>query len=648
MAKFCLTRDQADKFIKGLRSGEIDAPKMADMTSEDRHAYIEKFVGKENATQVNSLFESKLLLKNQQRGMISWAKKVAGLTPEVKRDLITRIGKLDKVLNPEEEKSFLKDLASTKIGADVTPQEAKNIFDLSNKVKETKAHQQSDGTFKTNDQRMAYGRAKVALGNYVNELKGNNKITLKSVADIGGLTKSIRASMDNSAIFRQGWKTLMTHPGTWLKNAANSFVDIVKTVGDKPVLDEITADIISRPNYDLYTKAKLATATIEEAYPSSLPEKIPALGRLYKASEIAYTGFLHRMRADVFDKYIEVAKNSGVDLTDKELQSIGKLVNSLTGRGDLGKFEPGANLVNSVFFSPRSLKAEVDTFLQPLTGAGGSNFVRKQAAVNLVKVIAGTATVMAVANALKPGSVETDPRSSDFGKIKIGNTRFDITGGLDGIVTLAARLATMSSKSSTTGKVTQLNSGQFGSQTGTDVIVNFFENKLSPVLSVLKDITTGKDFNGNKITIPGELQNLFVPLSISNYQELKNDPHSANTILAMIADGLGISTNTYGQTVKQWSQSPTKEQSAFLRQVGNAKFNQANKDFNAQYDNWFSKTSQTTAYKNLSSNDKQTLLTTKKEDLQAKVFKSYGFTYKPVRQSKQQIQQHKATINKLL
>jgi len=84
-----------------------------------------------------------------------------------------------------------------------------------------------------------------------------------------------------------------------------------------------------------------------------------------------------------------------------------------------------------------------------------------------------------------------------------------------------------------------------------DVIYNFFENKLSPAVAVLKDILEGRDFQGNKPTPLNELINLTVPIIVTNYTELAKDPKSANIVIAMIADALGISTNTYGLEPKQ-------------------------------------------------------------------------------------------------
>ena len=62
---FCLTIDQENKLKEAFVSGKLDPFKLSEMTSEQRRSTIEKFIDAENAANVNSLFESKLLLKNQ-------------------------------------------------------------------------------------------------------------------------------------------------------------------------------------------------------------------------------------------------------------------------------------------------------------------------------------------------------------------------------------------------------------------------------------------------------------------------------------------------------------------------------------------------------------------------------------------------------
>jgi hypothetical protein len=80
MANFCLAPQLADQFKKDIVSGKINPEKLASMTSAERHAFFAESMGDTTATQVNTLFESKLLLKNKQAGMISWARKVMGET----------------------------------------------------------------------------------------------------------------------------------------------------------------------------------------------------------------------------------------------------------------------------------------------------------------------------------------------------------------------------------------------------------------------------------------------------------------------------------------------------------------------------------------------------------------------------------------
>lgn len=513
----------------------------------------------------------------------------------------------------------------------ITPEEADTITQMAQRVAEAK-----DAIVNGGD-RLAYGRARVAYDQFIQDLiaKANKKTVKESLKPgnvvnfIAGNSKAIKASLDNSAIFRQGWKTMMTNPVLWQRNARKSFADIVKTFGGKDTLREVAADIVSRPNADLYRKMKLDVFGItEEAFPTALPERIPLLGRAYKASEAAYTGFVQKQRADVADKVLETAQRAGVNLDDpKQLVSIGKMVNSLTGRGHLGKLEPSARVVNNVFFSPRNLKANIDTLTAHQFQKGVTPFVRKQAAKNLLRVVGGTAAILATAGALKPGSVEWDPRSSNFGKVKLGNTRFDVTGGMASILTLASRLVTQSSKSSTTNEVSKLNSGKYGGRTTWDVLLDFGEGKAAPATSVVIDLLKGETFSGDKPTVANEAKNLLQPLITSTWQNLRSDPKSANDLLSIIADGLGISANNYAAQ-KDWNRSTSKQLLEFKKSVGQDKFNEASTRYNQQYNDWYDRVQKSGQAKNLSQSDREKLINEKRKEITDQILQSYGFTYK--------------------
>lgn len=549
---FCLPRYAAETFKAKLKDGTINPEKLSDMTSAERRSFFEKHFGGENAKQVNALFESKLLLKNQQTGMINWAKQVVGLKPEVRRDIISRIEKLDRVLNPVEQRAFLEDLAAQKLGVGVTVQEAQKITQLSKNLQEAKARGVEGRS------NPAYGKARVELENYISDLKTTAKgfistlkeTPAKAALDVAGATKSLKATLDNSYIGRQGIKMMWSHPSIWFRNSRQSFSNIVRTFGGKAVMDEVKANIMSRPHYidGTYKKMGIKLDTIEEAFPSKLLEKTPILGRVFKAADVGFTSQAYLNRADYADFLLKTAQKNGVDITSKvQLEAMGKLVNSTTGRGHLGPLEPSADTLNVALFSGRFLKSNIDTLTMHMFDKGGTSFVRKQAAMNLMKIITGTAGVMVLSNALKPGSVETDPRSANFGKIRIGDTRFDISGGMAPIIILASRVIQNSSKSSTTGKVTELNSGKFGSQTTTGVVADFFMNKLSPLFILGTHLVNRRDREGKPITFLGEARNLTEPISFSTFRELQNNPKAADTFASMILDALGIGANTYSK-----------------------------------------------------------------------------------------------------
>lgn len=674
---FCLTTDIVKKFRRALKDGEIDPLKLAGMTSLERNAFLAKYVG-ENAKAVNALFESKLLLKNQKAGYISWAKKVVGMSPQAKTDMISRIERMQEILDPKESEKFLADLASTRLRLDVTQEEAKNIADFSKKVTDLKAKANEDGTFTNPADKATYGLTKVAMEKYIGNLKlATKRIFFKEqpvkkvlsiISELPGTLKSAVASMDNSFWGRQGIKTFWDPrlTPTWMRNFLKSWVDIGKqitakgkwyTSGDDGVMDMIKADIYSRPNAvnGKYAAGKYGLSVLsEEAYPSSFPEKIPLLGRLFKASEVAYNGGALRLRADLADRLIKIAEQQGVDTLDPEqAQGMGQLISSMTGRGGLGKAEMMAKEINTLFFSIKFLKSNFDTltahrFDQKVMA---SPVAKKEAAKNLMSIIATLGFVLTIAKQLNKDSVEEDPRSTNFGRIKVFGHWVDMTGGMAGLITLASRLVPTVHKGewglwtkSSTGNWTNLTSGKYGQQTGMDVFESFVEGKLSPVVGLLRDAWKGKNFQGQPVTLKNSLQNIITPISIQNFNQLKEDPNSSNLLGSMILDALGFSTSTY--TYKSdWSTNTSKEMLQFKKQVGD-KFNQANDDYNKTYNAWYTGVSQSEEFKKLSDDGKSSLITAAREKIKAQIFKDYHFMYKPEVKT-QEKKQEEAVIKKL-
>lgn len=572
MAGYCLPKEFTEKFIEALKGGKIVPEKLIAMSSAERRAFLEGIVGKDNAAPTNALLESKLLLKDQKRGMVSWAKKVGGISEPARRDLISRIEKMDKILDPVDARAFLEDLAAKKLGTEVTFTEAKEITRMSKELAEKRKAILEHEPLRS-DARIAYGVREVLLKEYVADLKGTSGVLGMPVREwikkpsawfdtLAGTTKSVVASLDNSFVGRQGIKLLYTHPTIWMRAFLKTWKDIGKELAGIDASLAVKADIASRPNalnrkyatgkYDLGIKS-------EEAFPTSVASKIPILGRLYKASEAAYNGAALRMRADYADYLIAKAEKFGVDTLDPaQAQGIGKLTNSMTGRGEVGLTEKQSRLVNVAMFSVKFLKSNIDTLTAHRLGFGvekgkARSFVRRESAKNLIKMVASMSVILTIAEQIWPGSVETDPRSADFGKIRIGDTRFDISGGMASLVVLASRLVpTVHNgklgfwyKSSTSGKYTDLLAGKYGQMNALDVLENFAEGKASPLAGALRDLWKGEHFGGEEVTAGSTLRNLTTPIAIQTFQDLKNNKDAAPILSSMILEALGISANTY-------------------------------------------------------------------------------------------------------
>lgn len=654
---FCLVPDQADAFIEAIKSGRIDPDALSKMTSEERNYHLGQFVGDNNAKAVNALFESKLLLKNQQRGMITWAKQVSGITPKVRRDLLAKIERMQPLLDPGEHQQFMRDLTSTRLGIDVTQDEARNIADLSKNLTEAESKAKPDHTFPTEDNRFAYGAAKVNLENYVNDLKLQSKKlkfvknpVLKTKDTIGatpGVLKSIVASLDDSFFGRQGIKTLLDLRTShiWVKNFAKSFVDIAKELGGKDAMNATKADLYSRPNAlnGKYRAGKYGLDVLsEEAYPSALPEKIPLLGRLFKASESAYNGGALRMRGDLADRYIKIAEKQGINTLDKtEAEGLGTLIGGITGRGNLGLTEKQAQGANALLFSIKFLKANFDTLTGHLLDSKATKFTKVEAAKNLASMVTSVAGILTVAHQLDPKSVDLDPRSPNFGKVKLSGHWTDITGGMGAMTTLAARLVPtqhngkwgLYSKSKT-GVYTNETNGGFGAQTALDTANNFWEGKLSPAAGIVRDLWTGKDYSGHKPTAANELGNVGVPISIQTFNQLK-DSNNADKLGSMIADGLGfsVSTNPVAPT-QTWNNSTSSALQSFKAKVGQQKFDEANKKYDAQLKESLDGLYANPDFVKESDTDKQRSITKRKAEAQKEVLQQYGFKYKAPKKKK--------------
>lgn len=389
-----------------------------------------------------------------------------------------------------------------------------------------------------------------------------NPSRLKDFAfEVGNIPRSIMASVDISGLLRQGIGAVTNHPIITGKNLGG----MMHALRSESFYHESMGAIAKRANAPLYHEGGLAVTDLEEiggreeAFASNLAEKLTGLGNRNRSpvrwSGRAYTYLLSRTRADIFDHYVAQYAKTGTNVHDPEfLKGLANMINSFTGRGySLGGLARGTSgkALNTVLFSPRLMASRFD-LLNPVYYAKMPKGMRLLA---LRHSLVTVGLIMSTLELARLGGLKVglDPRSADFAKIKVGNTRIDIAAGYQQVVRVLAQLISGKSVSSSSGQVVNLRSGKYGQKSATDVLTTFFEGKESPLASMVSDwaLRGGKNSIGQKMTLKSEAYGHLTPLLFQDARDIYKEKHGGLNGLAWAAGGyalgsLGVGMQTYG------------------------------------------------------------------------------------------------------
>ena len=384
------------------------------------------------------------------------------------------------------------------------------------------------------------------------------KITDK-VAEVANIPRALNSSIDLSASGRQGVFAVPSHPVA----AAKSFVKQFQAAFSEGGYDKVMEAIQQKPSYKIardvgvaFTDTKGIISGKEEAYMSNLAEKIPLLGKLVRASDRGYSGFLNNFRAELFDGFYKNAEKLGRGNDLKLLKNYAGLVNNMTGRGDLGAMNRYAPLLNGAFFSPRLMASRIQ-LMNPVYYARLDPVVRKEGMKSLVAFVGTGLSILGMAKAAGL-EVGTDPRSSDFGKIKLGNTRYDIWGGFSQYAVALSRVVLNESVSSTSGKVTKFGEG-YKPTNRREIVERFAESKLAPIPSFTNDALKGQDQLGQPFKLLPEDSSMeeiegsqvykrLTPFFVQDFMKVVREYGLPTGALMAVPAFFGIGGNTYGET----------------------------------------------------------------------------------------------------
>jgi 2'-5' RNA ligase len=183
-----------------------------------------------------------------------------------------------------------------------------------------------------------------------------------------------------------------------------------------------------RPLFDVWNKAGLFLPDLEDAS-LSFAEREEVLGSrvishvpLVRRSERAFNTFLNTLRASVADELYRTHPG----LSKDELKTIAEGLNIMSGSGSLGPLNKYAADAAQVIFAPRLLASRIQA---PFLLASKSPVMRREAARNLTSFVAANLGSLGLAK-MAGASVELDPRSTDFLRARFGDTRIDLSAGM--------------------------------------------------------------------------------------------------------------------------------------------------------------------------------------------------------------------------
>jgi hypothetical protein len=387
------------------------------------------------------------------------------------------------------------------------------------------------------------------------------------------LSRALMTSLDFSAVFRQGGAVAFAHPRmaaetskemySAMRREASAFDTAEKIRNDDMYQFAITAGLSITEEEGKITKQEEAfmgrwARTGIGAPGSSLNVFSQKLLTPIASSARGYMTFLNGIRFKLF-KHMVANLGKGGQVTADEAKVIAMYINAATGRSELGPMMKWAEQANMLFFAPRFVASRFQYLGMPLWLLGStkvSGRVKKAIAMEYIRHATGVGSFLALTVALgsllgdddeeKP-TVSLDPRSSDFLKIKLGETRIDPMSGLSQVMVLMGRIR-YGQRVDPDGEVVDLRGEKapYGGLGVAGVIGNFIRTKLAPIPGAALDIATLENVVGQDVTPYSSLVNLFIPLSLREIRDTAESRGIPQGAVISLLSLHGMGASTYG------------------------------------------------------------------------------------------------------
>lgn len=290
------------------------------------------------------------------------------------------------------------------------------------------------------------------------------------------------------------------------------------------------------------------------------------------------TLYMNTLRMEEFVRGVEMLRMEGKNEVDhlQDFKLLANAINTMSGRANLpATVATSSKLLAAVFFSARnavSIVNQVNPIYYGYLHFGSTDgaqikktsVANKLAVTNMVRFITITGlTMLAIKVAAGKDEddedvvqIETDPNSSDFMKMRIGDIRFDPWHGMTTMIVLMSRLITENVKSTSDGKTTKLGEKRFGPQSRLDLIGAWGRNKFAPSMAITAnyldtheeiDPETGDEFRqtpfGKKFIDDESLD--LTPMYWSAVKEIQAEDPGVMAEFLTVASVFGWNTSVY-------------------------------------------------------------------------------------------------------
>jgi hypothetical protein len=447
---------------------------------------------------------------------------------------------------------------------------------------------------------------------------GNKSDTEKAwarAASILNIPRTIKASGDVSFASRQGGALAAANPAIWKHLWGGQMKAVFKNKNNAArYMEDLASKIRKTEVYDVYSRAIGSSDTKaddsvkfnfdsgghEEQY--EFVPKVVRENAMIRKSDDAYAaaGDIVRWKAlEMFhNKLVRHYAKRGMSVPEADIRRVAEFVNIATGKGhgDFAKALGSHPSVGLMFFAPRFRWSRIQyTSLYPgrraiqiITGvtrksAQGASFADVLIAGEYLKFMGLRAAQYGTAAALLGAETSMDPDSDLFGKLKMGNFTYDMSGGFAQPMKLgwamtkgavAGAQVASSQQDSASREAAYAKGGKAG-----DDILRTVRGSLSPIPGVVWTMAKGgQTITGQQLaplnTGQGALdyaEQLFVPITATDMaagaKQARNDGDPAIVGMAKSLPGaVGIGVSAYER-----GPQPKTEAEKMVKAIGGTK-----------------------------------------------------------------------------